>query len=81
MGLLSGIFGRKKTSAELDALKYEAEALYGDVEKVAEAERKRFEELQKKQLEERIAYQKRQTNLQGGGRKGLMYGGNAMGVA
>ena len=80
MGLLSGIFGRSKTEDKLDALKPEAQALYADVSKVAEEERKRFEELQKKQLEERIAYQKRQTNLQGGGRQGLMYGGNAMGV-
>ena len=77
MGLL---FGRRKEKEEADKRYEMAQGLASDVQSLVDQERERFEALRKKQIDEAVAYQKRSQNMQGGGRRGLMYGGNAQGV-
>ena len=78
------IFGRRK---DKEAAKQAAEAqeqseyMLGQVKAIADRDRAEFEALQKKQIEEAKALEKRSTTMQGGGRKGLMYSGSSKGVA
>jgi hypothetical protein len=86
MGLLGKVFRRvrrkKKDEEEAAApVINPSQQLISDVTELVTDERKRFKELQAKQLEDARAYQERKLNMQGGGRRGLMYGANARGVA
>lgn len=74
MGLLSAIFGGGGDTSAQDAL-------LADERRIAEEERLKAEELRVAQAEERKALELRRGNMQGGGRQGLMFGGNQRGVA
>ena len=74
MGILSSLFGKKPDTREEAGLVAEEKA-------VAEEEKAKADALKRKQQEQRMALKARSTSLQGGGRKGLMFGGSAKGVA
>lgn len=73
MGLFSGLFGKKTdTSAE--------HALLIEEQQRARDEKERTDALKRKIDEDRNALKSRSANMQGGGRAGLMFGGNERGV-
>ena len=75
MGLLSKLFGGGSTDTSNE------EALIAAEKKAADEEKARYNALKREQAEQRSQLKARSTSMQGGGRRGLMYGGNAQGVA
>lgn len=74
MGLLSKLFGSDPDTSKEDAL-------LASEKKAADEEKARYEALKRQQDEDRASLKSRSTSMQGGGRKGLMYGGSSVGVA
>lgn len=74
MGLLSKIFGGSTDTSKEDAL-------LAAEKKAAAEDKAKYDALKRKQDEDRASLKARSTSMQGGGRKGLMYGGSSVGVA
>ena len=81
MGLLGGLFlADRYNEPDQTEMLYQyykdryISDYFNDVKSIVDDERKRYEDLLKKEQEEAISYQKRQSNFGGAGRKGLIYG-------
>jgi len=73
MGLFGNLFGGKIDTSDADRA-------LADEKRASAKERATTDALKAKQQQERNALKLRQKNMQGGGRSGLMFGGNQQGV-
>jgi len=71
-----GLFSGKSRSG----IGSQGQSLVDDAKALADRDKAEFEALRKQQSEDAQALKKRSKSMQGGGRAGLMYGGNAQGV-
>ncbi len=76
MGLLKKVFGKDD-----DYDDSEEKAMLAEEKQQTEAETAKYNALKKQQEEDRYALKQRGKGQRGGGRTGLMYGGNQQGVA
>ncbi len=74
MGLLSGLFGSNNSDER------KAKGILAKQVKLTAEEKADADALKLEQEENRLSLKQRKRGLRGGGREGLMYGGNQQGV-
>ncbi len=81
MGIIFGRRKDKEAEKQAEEAQERSELMLGKIKAVADRDRAEYEALQKKQIEEARALDKRSKTMQGGGRKGLMSTTGYQGVA